>query len=151
DWPVPVRDGEKMALGMKSPAGNAALLESQSRLVATHIPELESPGGRAEYSQNPAAAEAGVRRLAQFRQGGDLRIVGDAADRAAPLVGRADIELKVVAQVHPDASRRKAAEFLGDVQIRQGQGGDGLVAQRVEPPGGLAQLVANGRRLAQRG
>src|SRR5262245_54456806 len=118
-------------------------------MASAQVPELQARGG-ACHGEDSAAAKLQLDLFAQFRQSGNFPVTLDFADGASALFVGPRIPLEIVAEVHRDAARWEAGPCLRNVDVGEGQGGDGFVAQTVEPFGWLVQLAADRGRLTQR-
>src|SRR5262245_25603105 len=83
--------------------------------------------------QDATGAENGPSPFTPLRQPNQYLIVRNAPDRTAARFGRLGIHLAILTEIYRDSTGWEAVPLLGDVEVWQGQGGDGLVAQPVEP------------------
>ncbi len=76
-------------------------------------------------------------------------MVGQTMDGALAIFSGARVDFEIFAQLNISFFGRLLLPLLSDVNVGQGQGGNGLVTQPVKPRRRLLQLSTDGRRLAQ--
>src|SRR5262249_54899510 len=95
------------------------------------LPDLQAAVAVDHSDESAVAAQIWRRRFTPAGQEDDLLIAGHPADATVPLLVGAGVDLQAVLEIDRRGTRWEALPLFGQVQIRQGQGPDGLDAQLV--------------------
>src|SRR5262249_5576869 len=132
---VAVSQDEQPAIRAETPAHDGTLINTKDGLTSAQVPELAALGGFTREHQQSPRTKTRSRRFTQLRQRSDLDIIRDTANGAGPFLGGAGVQREVLTHFGPVNSRLEdLGHRLGNVDIGQGQSGDGVVPELVKPP-----------------